>query len=189
MTKEELFESHKYVVKVAIIQHFGNSQIAKRVAAVRGYTLEDLYQIGYLALWRALDNIQEGNIYKYSLIAVKCDIMEALDRRGSILKLPLNSNRTLQKNLVIKSMDQVYSDSYFDDYSLHDYLPSDVNVENYVIRKMELESKLNNLKEIDRKILIYKLNGWHDTEIAEKLGMKRHTLSTRRQRAMKKITG
>lgn len=187
MTKEELFDSHKYVVKVAIIQHFGNTPTASRIAKQLGAELSDLYQIGYLALWGALDTMDGVNVYGYGLTAVKGSIIEFLTRKGSILKLPIGKQQQLQKELTIDSMDQVYSDSYLGDYTMHDYIPCNVNVENYVIRKMELERKLSRLKEIDRKIFMMKLNGLTDNEVGERLGIKKSTVETRRQRAKSKL--
>lgn len=189
LTKEEIFENHKNIVTVAIIQHFGNTAKASRIAKKLGAELEDIYQIGYMALWKAINTMKGVNVYGYGMMAIKGDIIEFLQRKGSILKLPFGKQSQLQNELIIDSMDQVNTDSDLGEYSMHDYIPCNVNVENYVIRKIEFENKLAKLKPRDRQVILMKLNGLTDLEISEMLKVTRAAIGSRRERAMKKLVG
>lgn len=178
MTNEERFERYAYVVEIVIIKLFGSKKTARSIAKNNGADYEDYLQIGYATLWRmVLKHDQESKAFFYfASKAIRFDLMTYLRRKSSLLKLADHEAVAVKKEL-----------TFNDIVHFEEVLPHYQNVENYVISKVELESRMKRLNDLDRWIVQLSMQGYKDKEIGELVNRDSAYILCRRNRAYKKM--
>lgn len=132
----------------------------KRMEEVYKMDLEDFLQIGRTCVYEAIKNFVPGKgkvFSNFAFVAIKqkfCEIIRNLERE-----------KRDQRNEISWSFIE-------DGLNLLDIMPSQINVEKYVINKLTVEKMLNKLSERQRQIVGLYLQGYVFEEIAEMLGKK-----------------
>ena len=180
MTREELFESYKFTVKLTIDRFFGSEKTARRIASENGADYEDYLQVGYMTLWQITSKHDPSRkaFYYFATRAIKLDLMTFIRRKSSLLKLPDDKAVELKKCL-----------AFSDIIHFEEILPSYYNVENYVVNKVELENRMKALNDLDKKIIKLSMQGYRDREIGQILDKKEGFILCRRNRSIKKMAG
>ena len=62
------------------------------------------------------------------------------------------------------------------------------NIENNVVDKIVLQEKIKTLKHSDQKLLLMRLKGYNQKEIAEKMGVSQPSISRRFKHIEKRLT-
>lgn len=114
---------------------------------------EDLIQIGLIEIYRRAKKYKPGlsTMKTYAIMCVKSEYLRIITQQQT-------DKRAANLNTVTGE-------------SLDDFLiESPVNVEKYVIRKLEMEHYLSVLKDKERTAIIMKSEGYKDIEIAKVIG-------------------
>lgn len=170
MNKEQLYNDHEKIVYVSINELI---KYKKSFCFKKGLTIDDLEQYGRLALWRAClkcNDIERFPAYAYRV--VKGAIKDLIFNMTPIHLIRLPYRNTQEEREEVASFLSVDKEDEGTGLTILDELISPGHVENYVLRKIELEEKLSVLTEKQRNYLIDYLKGYSTTEIAQKYGLK-----------------
>lgn len=202
-----LHSNMKFVIQVA--QQFYNDTLTK----------EELINEGAIGLWRAVESFDYTRGVRFITYAVwwiKAFIARAISEKGSLVRLPLNQQTRLHKEIrkcsnkcelddEFRTLDAIsgkhvsLSSNINEDSSLkledvikdENNAPTDRNIE-IEFQKNFTDKILNKLPERENKILslIYGLNGMHSKsirEISQTLGLSRERIRQLRDQAVGRI--
>lgn len=173
MDINKMFESNMGLVGTAIKQYYKG---CIGISAITEY--DDLQAIGYIGLFRACKNFDESKGYKFSTYAMKCicgEIRRYL--RDRVFGRNKCNVRTTKTN--------VYIDNLVKEDGKKTTFESLLGSETDDYSEMELKIMIDNmdLKERDKQILKYRMEGKNQTEIAKLVGVNQVSVS----RSLKKI--
>lgn len=132
----------------------------KRMNEVHSMALEDLLQTGRTTVFEAVELFKPGNEKAFSSFV----FMVIKQRFIKVIKF-LEREKRDQRNEISWSFIE-------DGLNLLDIMPSQINIEKYVIKKITLENLLNQLTKRQREIVDLFLQEYNFEEIAEILGSK-----------------
>lgn len=186
MTPEKLFEEKQHLVDLVINRKFKSFNQASYIAAMNNMELEDLRQVGNLLLWRIclkddLDKII--NIDGYIVRAIGFELQREIDNKGTTIKLTSAVSKEDKKKYVCQSIDLFANDEVESGF----FAVSDINVEEEITKKLEIEDLLSCLNERDQWILKRKAENYSDGEIAIAIGKTTNAITKIKNRAFKKI--
>ncbi len=121
--------------------------------------MDDFMQIGRETVYKALEryNSKKGMAYtSFAYLAVKSELLK-------VQKSFTYKKRDISK---VTSMNNTFSDG--EEYA--ELFADSTNVEKYVVNKIMAEQLLTRINEHQKKVVLYKLQGFSFSEIAEILG-------------------
>lgn len=182
MTKEEKFEKYKQLVHGAIHRYFGDEVTVNRRFAYYGMTYDDLAQVGYLYLWKIIDDLKDG--YKpspYIYNGVRFAVLNYLHKEGAFIRwLPL-------KNKYGRYWGSYNKPSPEGDTEIGDLFESEEDQFNAVDNRIFFEQICKNMKKEDKELVEYLLNDWQQNEVAEMKGLTRQAIGNRWQKIVKNM--
>lgn len=186
MTPEKLFEEKQHLVDLVINRKFKSFNQASYIAAMNNMELEDFRQVGNLLLWRIclkddLDKII--NIDGYIVRAIGFELQREIDNKGTTIKLTSAVSKEDKKKYACQSIDLFANDEVESGF----FAVSDINVEEEITKKLEVEELLNVLNERDKWILKQKSKEYTDSEIAKVLGKTTNAITKMKNKAYRKI--
>lgn len=186
MTPEKLFEEKQHLVDLVINRKFKSFNQASYIAAMNNMELEDFRQVGNLLLWRIclkddLDKII--NIDGYIVRAIGFELQREIDNKGTTIKLTSAVSKEDKEKYVCQSIDLFANDEVESGF----FAVSDINVEEEITKKLEIEDLLSCLNERDQWILKRKAENYSDGEIAIEIGKTTNAITKIKNRAFKKI--
>lgn len=186
MTPEKLFEEKQHLVDIVINRKFKSFNQASYIAAMNNMELEDFRQVGNLLLWRIclkddLDKII--NIDGYIVRAIGFELQREIDNKGTTIKLTSAVSKEDKKKYVCQSIDLFANDEVESGF----FAVSDINVEEEITKKLEVEELLSVLNERDKWILKQKSKEYTDSEIAMVLGKTTNAITKMKNKAYRKI--
>lgn len=137
---------------------------------------DDIFQVGCIGLIKAVQDFDVHKGYKfstYAYIKIKGEILSFLRKR--------NSEFTLSLDYMIKSP----SDNR--KMSFSEIVSNDFNLEEYMSLKIDLMNCIHKLPEMYRKVLLLKMEGLKQREIAECIGISQNSVSRCYRNACKTI--
>ncbi|MEX0415297.1 sigma-70 family RNA polymerase sigma factor [Bacillus sp. C30] len=182
----DLFEEKQHLVFAAIKQHFGSYLHAARVAEINNMELDDLIQVGRITLWELClkyDQKKEETFNEYAVRHMKWRMSDEIQVKGSLIKMGTHVKRAQRDAFKILSIDLHHDEEVENDF----FAVSSVNVEEEVINSIEFNKTLEVLNRKEKFILIQKLLGFTDGDIAKKLGICRPTLTQMKNDAFFKV--
>lgn len=199
MSKEELFEKHKGLVPYMIKKYYPN--------AIRSNEFEDYIQVGYIGLWKAVNEFDESLGFKFSTYACPKilgeigryvrDVSSSSIRVARGLKeqfyrymkdgdprdIPPHEMVALKSALTnITSLDKPIKEE--EDSTLQDFLESGDRVDD-----VEIDVLLDNaeLKDKERTALKLLLEGYSQVDIGKVIGCSQPHVHRLYMRAVEKI--
>lgn len=151
----------------------------KRYVGDKREIFEDLFQIGSIALWRALQNYDPSkkkniaNFSTYSYIVIKNDIVKYLekDTKYSINQISLD-------NSSFKIYDENNNKEFNEAKLLMKYNNIYKSAEEVVLEKLNLENLVSSLSNMDKIILEGKNKKLTRKQIAKNVNMNFHTFKS-----------
>lgn len=177
MNPEELYNKYEKIVYVSINELI---KYKENFCFKKGMTIEDLEQYGRLALWKAcLKCKDESRLASYAYMVVKGAIKDLIFNMTPIHLIRLPYRNTQDEREEVASYLSVDKENDETGLTMLDELPSPyTSVENYVLKKIELEEKLSALAEKQKEYLLEYLQGYSTAEIAKKRGLQQYGVST-----------
>ena len=136
-----------------------------------GFEVEDLMQIGYISLIKAIKDFNcegKANFSTYLYMAVQGDIKNEVAKSFNNKNMALNNALSLDISFDEDDEDGVYSPWAY-------LFTSDSSIEDEVIKEQKIKQLLivlkNNLDKEERQILSLYLQGYKYSEIAQKVGV------------------
>lgn len=179
------FHENQKLIYQAIYSQYGSQGAIERIAKKYGMDFSDVEQIGAETLYKCCLRFQEqgeSTFANYAIRNIQMQIQTEFRRRGEMVRIPDEKRKDIKHEY--QSLDTPLGDT---DETFASLLPSTVNVEKKVIRKITMEEKLETLKEIEREVILLKLNGKTEKEIAKKLGKSTGAIQMTFIRGLKKI--
>ena len=153
------------------------------------HQLETYYDLCMIGLVKAANNFDESKGYNFSTYGISCIRSELF----GYLRRENNSKRKANYNTI--SLDTVRCENKGKALTLLDILPSDINIEEELIQKEEIEELYKALDILDKREYIiisymYGINGYNKInqfEIAKKIGVQQATVSRIGKKAIRKM--
>jgi RNA polymerase sigma factor (sigma-70 family) len=181
------FEENRKLIYAAINSLFGNELFARKIANKHHMEFADFEQIGAEALYKCCMRFEEdgeGTFANYAIVSIKKTIQAECRRRGELVRRPENKQREIKHSY--DSLDRsVMEDGK--EKPVYEYIPTNTNVEKHVIKKITFEEMMNSLKDVEREVLLMKLNGDSEKDIANTIGKSVRAVQSITNRALRKI--
>lgn len=186
---EAMYLENEKLIYQAIYSHFKSHHFAERVANQYNMDFDDFVQIGAMALWKACNKYQdegEASFAHYAITWIKSSIMTEIKRRGYLIRYPEQKLKDIKKY----EFDSLDREAFEDGQKrmVKEIIPSNLSVEKQVIRKIEFYEKLRKVNDRQQKIILMRLSGASEQEIATSLNITLKAVQASLQRALKKIS-
>jgi RNA polymerase sigma factor (sigma-70 family) len=186
---QEKFLSNYKLIYQAIYSLLGGHENAEIYARKHGMEFSDLEQIAAEALWKACLSYEEQGTATFAYYAITCikkRILLEARRRGPLIRVPeLRAGRP--KPYEMECLDEPIFETG-QKRMLYEVIPSNVSVEQAVIRKITLEEKLRWLKQEEKTVVCMKLDGYTEKEIADMIGKTTGAVQMILQRALNRLS-
>ena len=174
MTPEELYESHEYLIKKTLYKTY---KFPRELCRKNQIEYEDLLQYARTGLWKAAITYDstKGKFITYAINNIKWHVTERLQRECPVMKLNSDIKYDEEYMYGIVSMDEELElkDSAV---SLHEVIPSDVNIEQTVIDNNVAKKALSRLNKRELNVLSMKSEGMANQKIGDFYGMTRENV-------------
>lgn len=186
MTPEELFEKKQHLVDLVINRKLSSFKKASYIATMNNMELDDLRQVGNLVLWeicvkKDLDTF--NNIDGYIVRAIWFSIQREIHNKGTTIKITTAVSIEDKQKYACQSIDLYANGEVENEF----FAVSDIDVEEEITKKLEVEELLSVLNERDQWILKQKSKEYTDSEIAIVLGKTTNAITKMKNKAYRKI--
>jgi RNA polymerase sigma factor (sigma-70 family) len=179
------FEENRKLIYRAIYSKYKTHEAVERIARKYGMDFEDVEQIAAETLYKCCLRFKEtgeATFAHYAITTIQQQIYTEFVRRGEMVRIPHEKRKDIKHEYT--SLDLQLGDT---EETFLGLLPSNFNVEKRVIRKITLEEKMNMLKENERKVIMMKINGKTEKEIAETLDRSKSSVQMLLIKGLKRI--
>lgn len=173
MTTDEMLTDKEYVIRRVLYIHFSVQRICEKYRI----ELDDLMQVGRIALWKASENFRPKengtsfDTYAHQLIKFRIiDYITYLNRHKRQLDYSLSLHAEIAEGV-----------------EWLDAIQSEVNVEGDVIEQLYMDSATSKLSSQEKIIFKHRLIGYSYVDIKKKLAVKDKRFLDIRSRMMKKV--
>lgn len=185
-------EEHKGLIREVVNRLFGGIANAHKIAKTRGMDVEDLFQIGYMAMWKAGDRYDsaKGEWSTYACKYIKGYILKEINNSFPF-KMP--SNMTLEDKIKYSKVESLYTECGGETEGLYliDNIPaSGESFTDEFLTMQDFEMKVNELlTEREREVfLLWVYQDLTHNEIALKIGCTRMNVTTLINKAKRKLS-
>ena len=95
----------------------------------------------------------------------------------------VSSWRKNKNSLITASLQYEFEDNF----ELLDVIDDRINYEEEILNKVMVKKAMNNLKDIDKKIIFLRMKGLNQNDISEKIGLSQVSVSRRLRKICNKI--
>jgi RNA polymerase sigma factor (sigma-70 family) len=166
---------------------YGSVSAAYKVAINAHMTMDDLIQIGRIAIWKAEKKYipKEGhNFESYAFSMIRFDLMKEIRRKGDMISIP-HKQPYYENSKLVSSLN--VSVGKEDEEQLLNVIPGETfNEENVLVRVM-FEQRLKRLDKREKKIVIKTMNGMSQKEIGKEIGLSQVHVSRMLRGAIEKM--
>ncbi|WP_078548685.1 sigma-70 family RNA polymerase sigma factor [Litchfieldia alkalitelluris] len=180
------YTEHIGLVHKVITNLFGSHDNARTVANRKGIDLDDLIQVGTIALWESAEKFDESKGFTFSTYAfknIRFLIMSEINRNNPIhisMHIPTSERIRINSNVV-------WADKEFGEQSLFGKVSAPVNVEDEAITEADLSRMLDALNERERYIISARLNEVSFRELGAEMGLSHQGVHLILKKAIKKL--
>ncbi|WP_144561651.1 sigma-70 family RNA polymerase sigma factor [Bacillus mycoides] len=186
MTPERLFEEKQYLVDLVINRKLSSFKKASYIATMNNMELDDLRQVGNLVLWEIClksDLDKFNNIDGYIVRAIWFSIQREIHNKGTTIKITTAVSIEDKQKYACQSIDLYANGEVENEF----FAVSNIDVEDEISKKIEIEELLSVLSERDQWILKQKSKEYTDSEIAMVLGKTTNAITKMKNKAYRKI--
>lgn len=187
----ELFEESKWIVPYQIYAINNVGYVAK----TRLLEVEDLLQVGYIALWNAtavFDDTRCTTFTYYAKKAITYNVFRYLKQYGSLIYLPAGRKQEERADIKFVSSSERVKQENDLEVSIVDMLPANDSEQHFDELERELDGELlkdnfdSYCKEPatakQKEFVFLLLEGHNENEIAAKLGCSRQAINVRKKK-------
>ncbi|WP_144608525.1 sigma-70 family RNA polymerase sigma factor [Bacillus cereus] len=186
MTPEKLFEEKQHLVDLVINRKLSSFKKASYIATMNNMELDDLRQVGNLVLWEICvksDLDKFNNIDGYMVRAIWFAIQREIHNKGTTIKITTAVSIEDKQKYACQSIDLHANGEVENEF----FAVSDINVEEEITKKLEIEDLLSCLNKRDQWILKRKAENYSDGEIAKAIGKTTNAITKIKNKAFRKI--
>lgn len=186
MTPEKLFEEKQHLVDLVINRKLSSFKKASYIATMNNMELDDLRQVGNLVLWEICvksDLDKFNNIDGYMVRAIWFAIQREIHNKGTTIKITTAVSIEDKQKYACQSIDLHANGEVENEF----FAVSDINVEEEITKKLEIEDLLSCLNERDQWILKRKAENYSDGEIAKAIGKTTNAITKIKNKTFRKI--
>lgn len=168
------FEDHEKLVLHTIIKTLGGINNAKQICNKRNMDLEDLIQVGRIALLKAIKSFNPSKQTKFSTYAVpyiKSYILKELNK-SFLIKFPYNMDyKEKIENSKIIHIHAKPKDCDDEETTIENIIPSEYNLENSIVESFYVKHFFEKLTDKEKQVVKLRMKNFSFKEIGEKLNI------------------
>ncbi|MFC0188444.1 sigma-70 family RNA polymerase sigma factor [Fictibacillus aquaticus] len=187
---DDFIKKNHGLIGYTINKIFHDWNNAEKVASRANMSMDDLFQIGQIALWKAARKFDESKGFTFATYALKCirrDILIELRLRGNTIRVPLSVSFYEQPKFRFVRGDKTAT---VEGETIFELITSEYNLQEEVTEKVTFDELIESLKSLspkEREAVLMQVSGLTFQEIGKRQNVTRQAANVRYHAAVNKI--